>query len=240
MRKTILKTLFVCLMCSVSLMANAQLRYNDQGLTLGQDKYTPLYFGDEWSIENYEGGLNVYRAWPFDGWGNYKLFIDSKTNVGIGKKPSYKLDVAGDVCTSGTYRTTSDSRLKNNIMRLDSKTCLDKILSLQGKYYNKKSIAIVDKEKELQNLLASGKIKEEDISKALELMNKQDTISDQKQYGFIAQELIKEFPDLVSEDSNGYLAIDYLGLIPVLVEALKEQQNIIQEQNKQYLQLIQK
>ncbi len=50
----------------------------------------------------------------------------------------------------------------------------------------------------------------------------------QKQIGFIAQELEKVLPELVAKDAEGYLSINYIGLIPVLVEALKEQQTQIE------------
>ena len=43
-------------------------------------------------------------------------------------------------------------------------------------------------------------------------------------YGFIAQELKEVFPDLVSEDAAGFYAINYDALIPLLTEAVKEQQ----------------
>lgn len=48
-------------------------------------------------------------------------------------------------------------------------------------------------------------------------------------FGFIAQELKEILPDLVSEDNNGYLAVNYIAVIPVLVEAIKEQNNQIEE-----------
>ena len=41
--------------------------------------------------------------------------------------------------------------------------------------------------------------------------------------GLIAQEVEKVFPELVFEDAEGYKAVNYIGLIPVLVEALKSQ-----------------
>ncbi len=47
--------------------------------------------------------------------------------------------------------------------------------------------------------------------------------------GLIAQEVEKVFPELVVEDSEGYKAINYDGLIPVLIEALKEQQSRIEQ-----------
>lgn len=40
--------------------------------------------------------------------------------------------------------------------------------------------------------------------------------------GFIAQEVQEVIPEVVSEDKNGYLGINYSGIIPYLVEAVKE------------------
>jgi hypothetical protein len=42
------------------------------------------------------------------------------------------------------------------------------------------------------------------------------------QLGLIAQDLKAVFPELVKEDGDGYLAVNYQGVIPVLVEAIKE------------------
>ncbi|MEO1652196.1 MAG: tail fiber domain-containing protein, partial [Bacteroidota bacterium] len=41
--------------------------------------------------------------------------------------------------------------------------------------------------------------------------------------GLIAQEVQKVYPELVREDAEGYLSVNYDGLIPVLIEALKAQ-----------------
>lgn len=46
--------------------------------------------------------------------------------------------------------------------------------------------------------------------------------SEGEQIGFIAQDLKKIFPELVKEDGDGYMAVNYQGMIPVLVEAIKE------------------
>jgi hypothetical protein len=42
-----------------------------------------------------------------------------------------------------------------------------------------------------------------------------------KQYGFLAQEVEKIFPELVHPGVDGFKAVDYQGLIPVTVEAIK-------------------
>lgn len=43
-----------------------------------------------------------------------------------------------------------------------------------------------------------------------------------RQMGVIAQELREVFPDLVREGPDGYLAVDYAGLLAPVIEALKE------------------
>jgi hypothetical protein len=41
-------------------------------------------------------------------------------------------------------------------------------------------------------------------------------------YGVIAQEVQKEFPEMVKMQENGYLSVDYIQLIPVMIESIKE------------------
>jgi len=59
-----------------------------------------------------------------------------------------------------------------------------------------------------------------------------------KEYGYLAQELKEIFPDLVSQDSAGYYAVNYIGLIPIIVEALKDQRLEIEKQQEQIKQLV--
>ena len=53
-----------------------------------------------------------------------------------------------------------------------------------------------------------------------------------KQIGFIAQDLEKVFPEIVKEDANGIKAVNYIKIIPVIVEAIKEQQTQIEQQTE--------
>ena len=46
------------------------------------------------------------------------------------------------------------------------------------------------------------------------------------------QDIQKVFPELVSEDDNQMLAVNYQGLVPVLINALKEQESKYLEQEK--------
>ena len=57
--------------------------------------------------------------------------------------------------------------------------------------------------------------------------------------GFVAQEIEKIFPDMVYLNDKGEKGVAYIELIPYLIEALKIQQTIIEEQNNRlsYIEL---
>jgi hypothetical protein len=44
----------------------------------------------------------------------------------------------------------------------------------------------------------------------------------ERQAGVLAQQVQKVLPEVVSEDKNGYLNVDYGGIVPLLLEAIKE------------------
>ena len=57
------------------------------------------------------------------------------------------------------------------------------------------------------------------------------------QFGFIAQEFEQVIPELVKTDKDGYKSIDYVKVTPVLVEAIKEQQQQIESVKQENQQL---
>lgn len=54
-------------------------------------------------------------------------------------------------------------------------------------------------------------------------------LDDQKQIGIIAQDIENVFPELVSEDQNGFKQVDYEKLSVLLLEAIKDQQREIEK-----------
>ena len=58
-----------------------------------------------------------------------------------------------------------------------------------------------------------------------------------RQIGFVAQQVEPLFPELVREGPDGYKAVDYSKLVPVLVEAIKEQQKQIEQLQQRVEQL---
>lgn len=61
---------------------------------------------------------------------------------------------------------------------------------------------------------------------------KNENADSRLQTGVLAQEVQKLFPELVSENKEGILAVNYSGLIPVMIESIKEQQKQIDELKK--------
>ena len=105
----------------------------------------------------------------------------------------------------------SDERLKENIQPLQDN--LSKILKLKAVSYNMR--------KEFYNISDPEKL-------SMAMSDKR------KDFGFLAQEIKEVFPEVVSLDStSNYYSVNYVKLIPVLIEAIKEQQVQIEELKKQ-------
>jgi len=51
------------------------------------------------------------------------------------------------------------------------------------------------------------------------------------QYGFLAQEVEEIIPDIVHTDEEGNKSINYIALIPMLVQSIQELQATVDEQN---------
>jgi len=63
--------------------------------------------------------------------------------------------------------------------------------------------------------------------------NWKDKSNPDEQIGLLAQELKKVYPQLVKENANGELSVNYSGMVPVLLEAIKElQQRVAQLEEK--------
>lgn len=52
------------------------------------------------------------------------------------------------------------------------------------------------------------------------VMNKE--LSSKSHYGLSAQELQTIYPDLVTEGQDGYLAVNYVELIPILIQSIQD------------------
>ena len=75
------------------------------------------------------------------------------------------------------------------------------------------------------------------LSKLLQIDGKSYLMKGKQKIGVLAQEIMEVFPELVTKDENENLAVNYQGLVPVLINALKEQESKIQEQEERIKRL---
>ncbi|MEL6945892.1 MAG: tail fiber domain-containing protein, partial [Bacteroidota bacterium] len=97
--------------------------------------------------------------------------------------------------------------------------------------YAKKYIKVSDR-----NLKTNIKNIEDALEKVINLSgvsyNDKESEKREKEYGFIAQDVEKVIPEIVSE-SKETKAIDYDAIVPFLVESIKEQQREIERLKKE-------
>lgn len=190
-----------------------------------------ISFGD---IGSSSGGLNAFigEFGTYDsdilnphGANGIYFTLGGGANYVIAKMEANLLNVFGNVQSTG-FITTSDIRLKKNIKPMLLGVSLINIKKLSAITYDYKT------EKDDSFLIELAKLRpiEEKEKAGIEKMKKdilQKKVLMSNQIGFSAQDLRKVFPELVIEGTDGMLSVNYTGLIPVLVEALKEQQNVI-------------
>lgn len=232
------KHLVLSLMLTIGLAASAQVKLRmDNKFHIGYDTYTPFLLGSSalfgvdngrWGIEYWDamGGLNFWIPWPNPSAQNNALFLRDDGWIGVGTAtPNHLFDVWGTV-GAFNYVVTSDARLKSNIQPLTFNNQIAKLYQLQGKSYLKNNG---------QKTISKNGITDTLKLKTIDAHNARIQAANNKtEFGYLAQEMQQIFPELVSGDtSNGYLSINYIGLIPVIIEALKYQDHKIDSLTQQ-------
>lgn len=156
-------------------------------------------FGVVGSYEGY-GGAGVY--------GSYGI----SAPVSDGRYAGYfsgNVKVTGTV--NGTVISSSDIRLKQDVRELDGTEddALGKLDMLSPiSYRYDASVMEPNATAEGDGGKVSGEWK--------------NPVYEKTHFGLVAQELREIYPDLVYENDNGYLSINYTELIPVLIQGIKE------------------
>lgn len=146
-----------------------------------------------------------------DGEGNRRINVDGTGRVGIGTTtPVATLTVNGGVSGTSAYQNLSDKRYKKDVQPI--KNALDKVLALNGVTFN------WDKIRTDMNL------------------------DDKNHIGVLAQDIEKVLPQVVitADDANKTKSVAYGDIVPVLIEAIKEQQAEIEALKKMVKQLMNK
>lgn len=101
---------------------------------------------------------------------------------------------------------TSDARLKTNITEIKA-DAISKVKELQPVQFQWQQVEDV--------------IIEDTVTVKVPHFSS-DTDFKREHYGLIAQDVQKLFPQLVDEDGAGYLSVNYVELIPLLIQAVQE------------------
>jgi hypothetical protein len=175
---------------------------------------------------NTVGGLGNYGVGGFgwDGTHNTGIY-GTDTGVLVSINGGYAGYFYGPTYVYGTLTATSvmqtsDIRLKNNVSSLSSST--PKGTTLQN---------VMDMDVITYNLNLPRQYDEEELKKHSEdlpentlekLKQREEAMSAQKHFGLSAQDLQKIYPDLVVEGQDGYLAVNYTELVPILIRSIQE------------------
>lgn len=116
----------------------------------------------------------------------------------------------------GNVYNYSDSRAKENIQTIQPG--LDAVSKLRPVSYNWKAEMI--KIDSLNSYIPQG-----------------PNVNEKLQYGFLAQDMEQVLPDIVTNDESGFKMINYVALVPVLVKAVQELQEIVNAQTTMIEQL---
>ena len=225
--------IFICIFINTDLFSQGQFKIRNDGfMQIGYTAYKTLTFGQStgtpnngnFAIEYADGGLNFWKPWPTASSANYIMFMRDNGNIGIGNTGNTveKLWVSGAIKANG-LNLTSDERFKENIRPI--KTGLNELLQLKPYQYT-----------------FNQSLNKVPVSDSLNInVLKEDTrnynFDSNLHFGFSAQEIQKIYPHLVSEDEKGYLSVNYMEFIPILVKGMQEQNQKISELEEKILQL---
>ena len=114
--------------------------------------------------------------------------------------------------TAGNITTLSDARYKSNIQQINS-SALSKIAALNPVQYTMLS----------GNAIALANTEQSDTcTMTMTTSNEDLTRANQIHYGLLAQEVKELYPELVHEDAAGVMSINYMELIPLLIQAVQD------------------
>jgi hypothetical protein len=212
---------------------------------LGTDTYrvgSKMSFGDYGRSSL--GGANVFIG-ELGATDTDQLQLHGKNGIvftvlGAGNYEAMRLTTSGALHVRSTVTANSsvfsDSRLKDNVHKLSSSLAIVK--QLQGVSYDLKP-SLVDTRllEELNRATPTNEKEQAAIEQARKIYEKHAQPL-RNQIGFIAQDVARVLPAIVNQgEEEDYLSLNYIAIIPILVEAIKEQQVIIESLTKRIEQL---
>ena len=157
----------------------------------------------------YNYGICTSLLGPHDGAGIYASSGYYPDGFGlVGQWAGYfdgNVKVLGNL-TATSLTQTSDYRLKENIRQLDNSS-LDRLMDMNVIKYRIKNYEVKTGDTATTTHYA---------------YNPDSPLLKTDHYGLIAQELKELYPELVVEGADGFLSVNYIELIPILIKSVQE------------------
>ena len=178
-----------------------------------------ITFGDNQNVVIGElGTLDSDRLWLHGKFGTYLTAGGDSEDTIAYYDPSRSTAVKfnRDVHTSGVF-VQSDERFKENVEPVEG--VLSSLENLEAVTYTLKNNT-----PQCRNINASRPALTDKAKQDKEFFDKlyADREQGDERYGFLAQNVKDVFPQLVHTDNSGYMYVDYIGLIPILVQSINE------------------
>jgi len=205
------------------LQSDVRSSTGDMGIYIRTLNDSPLNSGRSIGLTaragNAKSGYNYAVIGSLEGSNNGTAILG--TTSGIGAHQGIYIDAKysgyfdGNVKVTGTINGTvvgaSDLRLKQNVTDLGDSgrgSVLKSVANLNPVSYNYRQVY--------------HEVKTDSTDQRIEMFDEKSDIFQKTHFGLIAQELQKVYPDLVYENDNGFLSINYTELIPLLIQSIKE------------------
>ena len=237
-----------CSIQGINYVANGRVNYGVVGVTnghAGQGTTIGVFGRAGASYTGYNFGLLgrldcYYNGGPVNGAAILATTSDASRHETVDVQGKYAGYFCGDTrvtgtMTAGAFVTSSDYRLKENVRSL-SKTdgCLNKLMDMNVVEFNNKQRQFTTSNITRHSSDSHELLTEDEVLEMNTLLEKDanDSVSHwydeespilkNKHYGLVAQELQEIYPDLVVESQDGFLAINYLEIIPLLIRSVQE------------------
>ena len=180
--------------------------------------------------------LTVSRALTSNGSGKVEVSAVTSTELGyldgvtsnVQTQLDSKLSSSGNITTGGNI-VIPDSGNIGSTSDTDAITIANSGNVTFGQDVTVNGDVVISSDARLKsNIVSLGAT----LSKLLLIDGKSYEKDGKQRIGVLAQEIQEVFPELVTEDDNEMLAVNYQGLVPVLINALKEQDKIIKRQEE--------
>ena len=223
---------------------NYSLLYNTKGTDNTASGYYSLYSNTTGNYNSAIGKSSLYSN------------TTGEFNVAVGNRAGFSLTTGSNNSVFGSYAYVGSSSGSNRTVigydtsgQADNSVTLGnsdvtavymgedsgaKVYAGEGSFTGDMTIGgdvVVSSDARLKsNIVSLGST----LSRLLLIDGKSYEMKGKQKIGVLAQEIKEVFPELVTEDDNEMLAVNYQGLVPVLINALKEQDGKMKEQESKF------